>query len=364
MIRSARRVVPAALVLLVACSSGGAREAEQKPTVPVAIAPVVQKDAPVTLRAIGTVEPYSTVSLKPQIEGRLERVAFREGQEVHEGDLLFRIDRRPFEAALREAEANRARDRAQAENARVEAGRFARLIDSGVVSSDEYDQANTRARAFEAAVQGDEAALEKAHIQLQYCDITSPLGGRIGRLLVHEGDVVKANETTLAVINQIRPVWVSFSVPQHELGEVRRRLAAGEVPVQASVRDDRAAAVPGALRFVNNEVDTRTGTVLLKAEFANPDEVLWPGQFADVVLTLSVRSDALLVPARAVQTGQDGAYVFVVQADQTVASRAIKVSDPIGADVVVMEGLAAGEQVVTDGQLRLAPGMRVEAKDG
>src|SRR5438094_6770304 len=355
----------AGLGVLSTCSWGGgaAERTNDSAPVPVTVAPAVQKDAPVSLRAIGNVTAYSTVSLKAQVEGRVARVYFAEGQEVKRGDLLFALDARPFEAALRQAEANLARDRAQAENARVEADRFARLVKEGVVSRDEYDQAHARATSLEATVPDDQAAVESARIQLQYCSIASPIDGRIGEILVHEGNVVKANETVLAVINQLRPIYVEFAVPQQELDEIRTRMAGGELPVEAFRPADEDHPVVGALSFINNTVDTTSGTVLLKAVFPNANEDLWPGQFVTVTLRLATRHDAVMIPSRAVQTGQDGKFVFVVQPDGTVASRPVSVGQTVGEEVVVEQGIAAGEQVVTEGQLRLAPGVRVQVKE-
>src|SRR2546427_3712581 len=262
----------AGLGLLSACSGGGgaAERGSDPPPVPVTVAPAVQKDAPVTLRAIGNVAASPTVSLKAQVEGRVARVYFAEGQEVKRGDLLFALDARPFEAALRQAEGNLARDRAQAETARVEAGRFARLAKEGVVSQDEYDQARARAASLEATVVADQAAVESAHIQRQYCSIQSPIDGRIGQILVHEGNVVKDNDTTLAVINQLRPIYVEFSVPQQDLDAIRARQAEGALPVDAFRPEGEDRPVAGRLSFINNTVDTTTGTVLLKAVFPNP----------------------------------------------------------------------------------------------
>jgi membrane fusion protein, multidrug efflux system len=360
---------------LVACAlvagALGAGACSSKPTdaaarhdeaVPVKVAAVERKDVPVTLSAIGTVEPYSTVTVKSQIEGQLAQVVFREGQEVHKGDLLFVVDPRPFEAALRQAEANLARDRVEAENAAVEEKRFAPLLRDGVASKDEYDQARTHAEAMRAAAAADEAAVERARLELQYCSIRSPIDGRVGEILVHEGNVVKENDTTLAVVNQLRPAYVDFSVPQEDLPEVRRRMAAGTLVVAVRPEGD-PAPITGELRFVDNTVDVATGTIHLKALFTNDDETLWPGQFVTVAVTLSVRRDAVTVPAEAVQAGQQGPYVFIVKADRTVEIRPVTVAMSAGADAVIGQGLAAGETVVTDGQLRLAPGMTV-ATDG
>jgi multidrug efflux system membrane fusion protein len=353
---------------LAACSSGGGaaeRQAARGPAVPVRVATVVQKEAPVVVPAIGRVEAYSTVDVRSQVEGRLAEVHFAEGQEVHRGALLFTIDPRPFEAALRQAEGNLARDRAQAENALVESGRFAALVKTGVVSRDAYDAARARASSLAAAVAADEAAVEAARIQLQYCWIASPLDGRIGRLLVHAGNVVKANETILTTINQLRPVHVEFAVPQQELPGIRAHMAADPLPVEATIpgADPGAASVTGTLSFVDNTVDPATGTVLLKAEFANQDERLWPGQFVNVALRVATQPNAIMVPARAVQAGQDGKFVFVVLPDDTVELRPVTVGSVLGDDAVVAEGLRAGERVVTEGQLRLAPGVHVEVKD-
>lgn len=356
-------IVLVLVVPLVACSSrGGASEAggPAREPVPVRVAEVVRRDAPITLRAIGTVEAFATVSVKAQVEGQLARVLFTEGQEVKRGDLLFEVDTRPFEAALHEAEANLAKDRAQAANARVEAGRLAALIKSGVVSRGEFDQATTQAQALEAATKADEAAVERARIQLDYCAIRSPLDGRIGQILVHQGNVVKEKETTLAVINQIRPVRVAFSVPQHELSTIRAHREAETLPVEAS--PPGGATATGELSFVDNAVDTTTGTVLLKALFTNADEALWPGQFVDVSLRLAVQQNALLVPAVAVQNGQAGRYVFVVTAAGTVEPRTVTVGPAVGEDLIVESGLDAGERVVTEGHLRLAPGFPVTVK--
>src|SRR6266852_2153417 len=293
-----------ALGLLSTCSWGGgaAERGSDPPPVPVTVAPAVQKDAPVTLRAIGNVAAYSTVSLKA-------------------------------------------------------------LVKDGIVSRDEYDQAQARAASLEATVAADQAAVESARIWLQYCSITSPIDGRIGEILVHEGNVVKANETVLAVINQLRPIYVEFAVPQQELDEIRARLAGGELPVEAFRPAAEDHPVVGTLNFINNTVDTASGTVLLKAIFPNTNEELWPGQFVPVTLRLATRHDAVMIPSRAVQTGQDGKFVFVVQPDGTVASRPVSTGQTVGQDVVVEQGLAAGEQVVTEGQLRLAPGVRVQVKE-
>ena len=357
-----RRLAPFALVLLAACSSGGgAAERHAEPGVPVVAARAVQEDAPVDLREIGTVEAYSTVTVKSQIEGTLAEVHFSEGQELHHGDLLFVIDPRPFEAALHQAEANEARDRAQAENARVEVGRLGRLLKSGIVSQDEYDRMRTQAQALEAAVAANRAAAEQARINLTYTRISSPIDGRIGRLLVHQGNLVKANDTTLAVINQLRPIYVSFAVPQQELPAIRRYMGERALDVRASLA--AGANADGTLVFVNNAVDQATGTILLKALFPNADETLWPGQFVDVALRLTVVRDATVIPASAVQTGQQGNYVFVVTADGTVESRPVHVGETFDQHVVVRDGVAPGERVVTEGQLRLAPGTRVDVKE-
>jgi multidrug efflux system membrane fusion protein len=354
-----------AALLAGACSSGP-REGggDHKQAVPVSVATAMQKDVPVQLRAIGNVEPFSTVSVKSQVEGQLARVHFVEGQRVDKGALLFTIDPRPFEAALRQAQANVARDVAEARNAEVDARRRSQLLAQGFVSRDEYDQSHTKAASLAAAVKADQAAVENARLELQYCYIHSPIDGRVGQLLVHEGNVVKANDTLLAVINQVRPVYVSFSVPEQDLPEVRQRAAQGTLPVQAFVPHHDGTPIVGDLSFINNTVDATTGTVLLKALFQNDDEALWPGQFVDVAVTLAVHHDAVLVPAEAIQVGQQGQYVFVVAADDSAQVRPVVPGDRTGSEIVVTQGLTAGERVVTEGQIRLAPGMMVQVKDG
>ncbi|HJQ84246.1 MAG TPA: efflux RND transporter periplasmic adaptor subunit [Candidatus Binatia bacterium] len=360
------RLAVLGLVVLTACSSGGgATEHRGEPAaVPVRVAEVTRQDAPVELHAVGTVEPVSSVAVRSRVEGQLSRVAFSEGQTVHRDDVLFVIDERPFQTALRQAEANLARDRAEAERARVEADRFGRLLAEGVVSRDETDRSRTQAETARAAVAAGEAAVERARLDLGYCTIRSPLDGRVGQLLVHQGNLVKTNDTTLAVINQLQPIHVSFAVPEEQLPAVRRHMAGAALPVQATSRDGTQRAVGGELVFVNNTVDQATGTVLLKGAFANGEEELWPGQFVDVALRLTTERDALVIPSAAVQTGQEGAYVFVVRGDGTVESRPVVIRQRFDEHVVVEKGVAAGERVVTEGQLRLAPGVRVEARDG
>lgn len=356
----------AVLALFVsACSSGpGEGGGEHKQAVPVTVAAAVQKDIPVQLRAIGNVEPYSTVSVKSQVVGQLAHVHFVEGQRVDKGALLFTIDPRPFEAELRQAEAAVARGIAEARNAEVDAKRRTQLLAQGFVSRDEYDQSQTRAASLAAAVKADEAAVENARLELQYCYIHSPIDGRVGQLLVHEGNVVEANDTLLAVINQVHPVYVSFSVPEQDLPEVRQRAAQGNLPVQAFVPQHDGTPIVGDLSFINNTVDMTTGTVLLKALFPNDDESLWPGQFVDVAVTLAVHRDAILVPAEAIQVGQQGQFVFVVAADDSAVVRPVVPGSRTGAEIVVTQGLTVGERVVTEGQIRLAPGMTVQIKDG
>jgi multidrug efflux system membrane fusion protein len=373
-VRIPRPLLPRLLTLLVAllpllgaCSSGsgdaatdGRRGAQP---VPVTVAKVEAKDVPTQIRAIGNVEPYSSVTVKSQVKGQIAEVHFQEGQRVAHGDLLFTIDPRPFEAALRQAEANLARDLAEANNAKIEAGRRERLLAQGFVSRDEYDQAQTQAASLEAAARADRAAVENAKLELQYCYIRSLIDGRVGQILVHAGNVVKDNDTTLAVINQIRPAYVSFSVPEQDLPEIHRRAAEQKLAVQAFIGKDNADPIVGDLSFINNTVDTATGTILLKGLFKNEDEALWPGQFVDVALVLGVHRNAVVVPAAAVQTGQQGRYVFVVGSDMVATIKPVVVGTSVGHDIVIEQGLQPNETVVTDGQVRLAPNMKVEIKD-
>lgn len=353
--------------LLGGCSSGpggAATEGRAGPlAVPVTVAKVVAKDVPIQIRAIGNVQPYSSVTVKSQVKGQIAEVHFQEGQRVAHGDLLFTIDPRPFEATLRQAEANLARDLAEANNAKVEAGRRERLLAQGFVSRDEYDQAQTQAVSLEAAVRADRAAVENAKLELQYCYIRSLIDGRVGQILVHAGNIVKDNDTTLAVINQIRPVYVSFSVPEQDLPEIHRRATEQTLAVQAFIGKDDADPVAGELSFIDNTVDTATGTILLKGRFKNEDEALWPGQFVDVALILGVHRNAVVIPAAAVQTGQQGLYVFVVGSDMVATTKPVVVGASVGPNIVVEQGLQPNETVVTDGQVRLAPNMKVEIKD-
>ena len=330
--------------------------------VPVNVADVVQKAMPVTLRTFGTVEAFETAAVKPQVGGLVTNVNFREGQDLHAGDLLFTLDARPAQAALRQAEANLAKDKAQSDNATKEAGRQDELLKKGFAAEDARDQAHTAALAMDATVQADEASVENARLMLEYCTIRAPFDGRAGARLVDPGNVVMANETVLLVLNRIVPARVSFAVPQQELLRLMPASANGLL-VKAMIGGDTNLPETGTVTFINNEVDKTTGTLQVKGTFTNEAKRLWPGQFVRVELTLVIEPQALVVPSSAVLTGQKGTYLYVVRSDQTVEDRVVTVNRIMDEDTVLAPGdMATGERVVTDGQLRLAPGTKVEIK--
>lgn len=352
------------LALLAACSPRTApSQGVRVETVPVTVAAVTQRSVPVEVRAIGNVEAYSTVSVKAQVAGEVEQVLFREGQDVKKGDLLFTIDARPYQAALQQLEANQARDEAQLQNARAQDERYTKLFQEGIVSKDQYDTFHTNRDALAAAVQADKAAIERAKVDLDYCSIRSPLDGRTGTLLIHQGNVVKDRDAVLVVINQIHPIYVTFAVPEQYLPDIKRYQAVGPLQVAALIPEDKQGPAQGALSFVDNAVDSSTGTIKLKGTFENLDSRLWPGQFVNVVLKLTSQSAAVVVPSQAVQTGQQGQFVFVLKPDLTAESRPVQVNRTFNGDTVVEKGLRPGELVVTDGQLRLVPGAKVEVKN-
>jgi len=351
------------LISFLAACSGGRSEPPKARTVPVTAGTVMQRTVPVQVRAVGNVEAYSTVSVKSQIGGELTRVHFKEGQDVGKGDLLFTIDPRPYEAALKQAEANLAKDMAQLENARAELLRYEELIKRDYVTRQEYDQIHANAAALEATVEAGRALVENARLQLKYCFIYSPVNGKTGNLMEDKGNLIKANaDGPMVVINQIQPVYASFSMPEQYLPEIKKYMSAGKVQVEAFLTKVTDHPEEGILTFIDNTVDITTGTIKLKATFPNKEKRLWPGQFIDVVMTLTTQPDAILVPSRAVQTGQKGQYVFVIKNDLTVESRPVIISRTIGGDAVAEKGLQPGEKVVTDGQLRLVPGAKVEIK--
>ena len=347
-----------AVALLLGCSE---KKAPAPAAVPVVVAQAVTRPMPVRVQAVGNILAAESVSVRSQVTGPLADVRFTEGQDVQQGQVLFTIDPRPFQAQLEQAQAELTRVQASAQFARREAARYQELFKQGLVARSQQEQVTSNASAAEAMARAARSAVETARLQLSYATIRAPLSGRSGRVLVDRGNLVQANATDLVVINQVRPIEVSFTVPADSVNEIRRRAAANELEVAAIQAGDTTPAA-GRLTFIDNRVDPQTGTIQLKATFPNDDARLWPGQFATVVVTLGVENDAIVVPSAAVQTGQQGTYVFVVKPDSTAESRPVTVARQLGEETVVTKGVAPGETVVIDGQLRLAPGVRVAAQ--
>jgi len=328
--------------------------------VPVTVVAVAQQPMPVRIVAIGNVEPFSTVAVKARVDGQILDVAFKEGEEVREGQVLFRIDPRPFEAQLRQAEATHLRDTAAAAQARAQEKRYLELLEKNFVSKDAYAQFRTNAETAEALAAASRAAMENARLNVEYSTIRSPINGFAGKVLIQRGNLIKANDTApLIVLNQVRPVYVNFAVPEQNLEAIRKYMARGPLAVSAGPPGSTAPASAGKLVFVDNAVDASTGTIRLRAQFANQDLALWPGQFVNVGVTLYEQAGALVVPTDAVQNGPQGQYVYVVLPDLTAELRLVTVDRVDGLSSIIASGLKQGESIVTQGQLRLGPGTKV-----
>jgi len=380
------------LLALPACSdrAGGNTPPKAPPAVPVAVGPVVQKVVPVQVVAVGNVQAYTSVGIKSRVAGQVLKVHFKEGDDVRHGDVLFTIDPAPFEAAVRQAEATVAkdtanlkqaqatleRDQAQLDMARIQERRYRELLGRELIAREQYDQLKTNFAAMEAtveadrasventraAISADQAALDSARLNLSYTTIRAPIDGRAGSVLVQAGNVVKGNDDNpIVVINQIHPIYLSFAVPEQFLSDIKKYRAERQLKVEARLPNRTEPIASGDLTFINNTVDTGTGTIQLKATFNNADNALWPGQFLDAVLTLT-SEQAIVVPSQAIQPGQKGPYVFVVKDDQTVENREVQPGKRLGAETIIASGLKPGERVVTDGQLRLRPGTKVDVK--
>jgi multidrug efflux system membrane fusion protein len=354
-------LVAALGLALFASSCAEKKEKPKDERIPVTVASAVEQDVPVEIRVIGSVQPYTTVAIRAQVGGQLTRVWFREGQDVHRGDRLFTIDPRPYQSALAQAEANLARDEAQLKNAEADAARYADLVKKDFITKQDYDKTLTGAEASKAVVAADRAAIENTRLQLQYCDITAPIDGRTGAVMVHEGNIIKAGDTNpIVTINQVQPVYVQFAVPESQFAQVRA--AAALLPVTATPQGGGASIDGGKLTFIDNAVDPQTGTITLKATFPNGNRALWPGEFVNVTMTLSKRANAIVVPAQALQNGQKGQYVYIVTADKGVEMRPVTVVQQTESKAVIGKGVNAGDTVVTDGQLRLTPKSKVDVK--
>jgi multidrug efflux system membrane fusion protein len=352
------RAASIALLLPLLAACGGASKKPAIEPAPVRVAEAVQKPVPVEVVAIGHVEALSTVAVRPQAGGAVTRVAFREGDEVTEGQLLFSIDPRPYEAALAQAKANLARDRARLSEARKTLERYRELVAKEYVTREQFDQAQANADALAATIEGGDAAVEQARLNLAYCHVTAPIAGRTGSLLVHAGNLVRAgDEKPIVTINRLEPIYVTFSLPERDLLAVQERARKARLAVSAT--PPGGGPHEGELSFVDNAVDATTGTIDLKAVFPNRDRALWPGQFVNVFLTLETENEALVVPAPAVQNGQSGTFVWVIGGDGKAEARPVTVKRTWQSLVVLSAGVKAGEKVVIDGQLRLAPGAPV-----
>ncbi len=325
----------------------------------------VDMSVPVLVSAIGTVQSIATVIVKSRVDGQIAEVHFEEGQEVKEGDLLFTLDNRGFQAQLAQADATLERDRAQLDRALMEGKRQSELASRGVASAQKLEEVQTAVKVLEAAIRAGEAAIENARINLSYTTIRSPLSGKTGAINLKRGNLVKSNDTTtqavpLVTVTQLRPIYVSFTVPERHLAEIRAAMASQEPrPVIVTLPSAPESPLTGTLTFIDSQVDVTTGTVSLKAKFANDDTRLWPGQFANVTLTVGILADAVVVPSVAVQIGQNGSYVYVIKPDSTVELRLVRAGRSVADKTVIDSGIQAGERVVVDGQLRLSNGARV-----
>ena len=341
----------------------GCGEDPPPPPAPVAVvvAPVERRPVPVEISATGTVEPAKTVAVEAQVNGLLQRVAFREGDDVKAGQMLFEIDPRPYRAALAQAEAQLVRAKAQAANAVQEEARYRALAEKQYVTAQQYEEIRANASAAQATVAANEAAVEEARLNVQYATIHAPIAGRTGSLLVREGNLVRSSSgSPLVTINQLRPILVRFAVPATNLPLIQQHR--GRQLVVRAEPTGGGTPVVGRLTFIDNAVDTLTGTVMLKGEFPNTDGTLWPGAFVNTRLQLYVEQNALVVPTAAIVSGQQGSYLYLVQRDSTTRTVPVTVERPIGAEVVIRGDVSPGDQVVTDGQLRLRPGAKVQIR--
>ncbi len=335
-----------------------------RPPAPVVVASVEQRDIPVQIRAIGNVEAYQTVQIRSQVNGQIQRIFFKEGEDVRQGQPLFQLDKRPFQADLEKAIGQMKHDQAQAENSRIQAERYSDLEKQGIVSHEQADQLRAQAKADASAVEADKAAVDAARVQLQYTDIVAPINARAGVLMINLGNLVKANDTPyLLQLNQVTPIYVTFSVPESNLDRVRQRFSSGHLKVLAYPKGQSDNLVEGQLTFIDNGVDTTTGMLKLKGTFQNRDRRLWPGEFVDVALVLSTQKNALVVPTKAIQTGQQGEYVYVVRADSTAESRPVKTAGAYQNLTLISDGLKTGEHVIVNGQMRVAPNAKVFVQD-
>ena len=361
-------LIPALAVvatMLINGCSGGAKKGAGGTGAPVLVAQAVETNVPVLINPppVGHVMAYSTVTIRSQIGGVISRVHFQEGQEVRKDDLLFTIDPRPTQAALDSARAALARDAAQLEYAKINFAREQKLFDQKLISQDELDTNRASLDALTGTVAADKAAITNALLNLEFTEIRAPFDGKTGSLQFYQGNVVKAPDDTLLTINQIHPIYVAFAVPEQYLPEIKREMRQKTLKASAAFQNLEGPPPQGELTFVDNSVDMTTGTIQLKATFPNKDNMLWPGQFVQVTLTLSELTNAIMVPSQAVQTGQNGQFVYIVKPDQTVEERPVTTGITYQGAVVVQQGLKTGETVVTDGQLRLAPGVKVNIKN-
>jgi multidrug efflux system membrane fusion protein len=337
-----------------------AASATGQPAVPVTIAIAQARDVAVVIRGLGNVQAYKTVAIRSRVEGQIVKISFEEGQNVKAGDQLFQIDPRPFQAALDQASANLKKDEAQLEGAQLDLERYGKLVPTGFQSKQSYDQQKATVDSLRASIEADKAQIDNAKLNLSYADIRAPIDGRTGQRLVDLGNMVQANQnTTLVTITQIKPIFVNFTVPQYANHNLRKNQAKQPLPVVVYSADDSYKLAQGEVTLIDNQIEAQTGTLRLKATFANTDEQLWPGEFVNVRLELSMRKDAVTVPQRVVMQGANGAYAYVIKPDNTAERRAVEIESTQDGYTVISKGIAAGEKVVLDGQYRLSNGSAV-----
>ena len=365
-LRTGRGFACALVVFVLVLASGCAKQQAAPPpraATPVVVAKVTQKAMPIQLTAIGNVEAYATISIRAQVAGPLLDVFFKEGDFVKKGQLLFKIDPRPYEATLAQAQATLARDKAVAANSRAQSERYLTLRKEGVVAASDAETYTSGADAADAVVQADEAAIKTAELNLEFCTITSPIDGRTGAIMVKPGNLVKVADVPIVVINQVNPIFVNFTVPQQYLSDIKKYMAEGQLRVEASLPNDAGPPEVGTLTFVDNAVDVTTGTIHLRGTFANEKNRLWPGLYVNTLMTLSHQANATVVPVQALTAGQQGTFVYVLKEDGTVTPRPVVSSRTIQGEAVIDKGLQPGETVVTDGQVSLVPGAKVQIKN-